>query len=228
MNVTTWTAEADVKLKAYLDRPGYVIPRGLGTEQSACSMAAINLAFTGELTDHIPDCMSEVVGEWILIVQDAMPIAMRNSAEWKGLLPLAAVTGRDREQERLDIMMAWMWGTVLLCWQPRANELGFGAEWQRMCDQRTAVAAEAVDVSVREAGDAVEAARAWEVARAAASAQRAEEVAVSAQRAARIAPVTAEAAGDAAGWAGGAEAQAAVWDAFNPIGLLERLVEVSP
>ncbi len=32
--MTTWTAEADVKLRAYMDRPDYVIPKGLGTEEA--------------------------------------------------------------------------------------------------------------------------------------------------------------------------------------------------
>jgi hypothetical protein len=70
------------------------LPSGLGTEESACSIAAINLALTGELTDDIPDCMSEVIGRWIIPTQDAMPAELRNSPRWKSLLPLAAGTGQ--------------------------------------------------------------------------------------------------------------------------------------
>ena len=44
-----------------------------------CSVAAINLALFGRLTDHVPPCMSLVVGRWIIRIQDAMPDTMRNS-----------------------------------------------------------------------------------------------------------------------------------------------------
>ena len=110
---------------------------GKGTEESACSIAAINLALSGKLTDNIPDCMSEVIGRWIIVVQDAMPYEMRNSLAWKSLLPLAAGTGRDREQERRNILLDWMWGTVLPIVQPVADKHGFGAEWTTMLEERT-------------------------------------------------------------------------------------------
>src|SRR5882672_9277442 len=103
--------EIQAKVEAYLkDR---YIPAGLGTKEAACSIAAINLALTGELTDRIPECMSTVIGRWILIVQDSMPDDMRNSLEWRRLLPLAAGTGREREQERLALILKWVWETVL-------------------------------------------------------------------------------------------------------------------
>ena len=73
---------------------------GIGDRVNACSIAAINLALTNTLTDDIPLCMSLVIGNWIIAIQDAMPDAMRNSATWKGLLQLAAGTGREFEQER--------------------------------------------------------------------------------------------------------------------------------
>jgi len=56
------------------------LPSGLGDEEAACSIAAINLALSGKLTDEIPDCMSEVIGKWIIRIQDSMPDDMRNSA----------------------------------------------------------------------------------------------------------------------------------------------------
>lgn len=117
------------------------LPVGKGTEDEACSVAAINLALTGVLTDEIPECMSEVVGKWIIGVQDAMPDQMRNSVEWKRLLPQAAGTGRFRERERLDIIQEWMWGTVLPSLQGLADERGFGVEWERMTTERTEAAA---------------------------------------------------------------------------------------
>lgn len=82
---------------------------GLGDELTACSIASINLALTGRLTDEIPACMSPVIGKWIIGVQDVMPFAMRNSTEWKRLLPLAAGTGRGSESARLSIILEWMW-----------------------------------------------------------------------------------------------------------------------
>ena len=91
------------------------LPSGLGDEENACSIAAINLALTGELTDDIPSCMSEVIGQWIIKIQDSMPDEMRNSLEWKLLLPLAAGTGREKEKERLQIILDWMWGTGSTC-----------------------------------------------------------------------------------------------------------------
>lgn len=73
---------------------------GLGqNEHEACSIVAINLALTGKLTDEIPDCMSPVIGNWIIRIQDAMPEEMRNSEEWKSLLPFAAGTGREFEKK---------------------------------------------------------------------------------------------------------------------------------
>ena len=132
-----WTQEANDKLIQYLSRDGYWIPAGLGTKESACSVQAINLALTGESTYEIPKCMSYPLGQWIIKVQDTMPGEMRNSAEWKALLPLAAGTGREREDERLEIILDWMWGTVLPYAESVADKCGFGEKWRRMCEERT-------------------------------------------------------------------------------------------
>lgn len=92
------------------------IPSGVGTKDAACSLATINLALTGQLTDEIPDCMSKVIGRWIVVIQDAMPAAMRNSPEWREALPYAAGTGRDPRDERarLDLILSWMWDALAL------------------------------------------------------------------------------------------------------------------
>ena len=119
------------------------LPSGLGDEHNACSIAAINLAISGKLTDEIPDCMSEVIGRWIIKTQDSMPDEMRNSDRWKSLLPLAAGTGRAKEQERLQIILDWMWGTVLPTLQPLADKEDFGDVWKRMTTERTEAAAAA-------------------------------------------------------------------------------------
>ena len=151
--MSTITLEQQTAIAAKL--AGMHLPSGLGDEESACSIAAINLALSGKLTDDIPDCMSKVIGKWIISVQDSMPDDMRNSAQWKSLLPLAAGTGRAKGKKRLAIILDWMWGTVLPTLQPLADKHGFGREWQAMTAERTEAAAWA-------AAEAAEAASAWE------------------------------------------------------------------
>jgi hypothetical protein len=130
---------------------GMLLPAGLGDEHNACSIAAINLALSGELSDDIPECMSEVIGVWIIKIQDNMPYAMRNSSEWKRLLPLAAGTGRKLEKERLAIMVDWMWESVLPTVQPIADLKGFGQEWKNMLLERTFPAARDVRIAASDA-----------------------------------------------------------------------------
>ena len=108
---TVWTQEADARLRDYL--ASHELVAGIGTEESMCSVAAINLALTEKVTDTIPKCMSKIIGQWMMAVQDVMPWEIRNSSGWKCLLPMAAGTGREREEERLALVMDWMWGTVL-------------------------------------------------------------------------------------------------------------------
>ena len=141
MTTSNWTPEAEQRLTDYLARDGYVIPRGLGTETAACSIAAVNLALTGRLTDTIPDCMSFVVGKWLLLTQDAVPSDVRNSQKWKAALVKAAGTGRAHELERVQMVIVWMWETLLPALQPWADEGGYGTEWQRMCDLKDPVEA---------------------------------------------------------------------------------------
>ena len=188
------------------------LPRGLGDAESACSIAAINLALTGELSDNIPDCMSPVIGQWIIHVQDAMPDAMRNSIQWKSLLPLAAGTGRAHEQERLEIILGWMWDTALPVLQPLADKQGFGSEWQHMCTQRAAEAAWAAK--------AAKAAATWD------AATRAAGYAAGAADYAAVAASAAEAAGFAANAAAAAAAAAYAdaWKALDPYSVLELLI----
>ena len=201
---------------------GRHISAGLGTTDEPCSVAAINLALTGELTASIPECMSAVIGWWIIRVQDAMPDAMRNSAQWRHLLPLAAGTGRDRETERLTFILEWMWETVLPCLQPIADRRGFGREWVRMCNQRTE---DAAVYAIRAA--AIAAAYSAEDAAAAAANAAQREIAddigllTDAQAAAQAAASVADtlAINDAAD-------NAAIWTTFDPCGLLARLVEL--
>lgn len=62
---------------------------------------------------------------------------------WKRLLPLAAGTGREKEQERITIIITWLWESVLPTIQPFADLKGFGKEWQAMLNTRYPEAARA-------------------------------------------------------------------------------------
>ena len=118
-----------------------VLSGGLGDDDSACSMAAINLALTGELTDRAPDCMSLVISRWIIFVQDMMPDSIRNSGEWKELLPAAAGTGRAREHERSALVLDWLWDKVLPLLTPVARRADLEGEWGLLLEKRTGDAA---------------------------------------------------------------------------------------
>lgn len=109
--MSTLTQEQQEKLSQFLEARH--LSKGKGTNESACSIASINLALNGKLTDAIPDCMSEVIGVWIIVVQDFCPTTVRNSLEWKRLLPLAAGTGREHEKQRLAVLYAWLWNDIV-------------------------------------------------------------------------------------------------------------------
>jgi hypothetical protein len=156
--------------------------------------------------------MSEVIGNWIITIQDRMPDDMRNSSDWKRLLPLAAGTGRDHEPERLTMIMNWMWASLELA-QPIADADGFGPEWQTMCRER----------SVKAAHAAAHAAAATTAALAAyATAYAATAYAATAYAATAYAAHAAATAAHAA-----AHAAATIdWHAINPPALLERLINL--
>lgn len=195
--MTTLTIEEQQKIADWLEEHP-VLSVGVGDVESACSIAAINLALSGRLTDEVPECMSPVVGRWIICVQDAMPSEIRNSAEWRALLPLAAGTGRDHESERLSIVLDWMWGTVLPSMQSAADSRGFGAEWSAMLVQRSVEAAAATSAA---------AGVTWAALAAAAASS-------AGAKAALAAAYVAEAAGEE------------TWRTFDPIGVLRRLIAV--
>jgi len=109
----------------------------LGDEDRASSMAAINLALTGELTEDVPECMSLVIGRWITPMQDAIPSWIRDSERWRNLLPRAAGTGRKHEEERLAVLMTWMWETAMPNAQSIADVHKVGDQWREMLKERT-------------------------------------------------------------------------------------------
>ena len=205
MNHSTITAEQQAAVAATLAvMPN--IPAGVGSEENACSIAAINLALTGELTDVIPDCMSLVIGKWIIKIQDTAPAELRNSERWRRLLPLAAGTGRGREAERSSVALEWMWSVVLPQVQPIADRLGFGEKWHDMCSLRTADAASnAADAAASNAADAAAYADADADAASYAYASYAAAAAASASASA---------------------ASADFWNSVDPCGCLERMINL--
>jgi hypothetical protein len=87
-----------------------------------------------------------------------MPSEMRNSLRYKTLLPDMAGTGRKHEQERLAILINWMWSVVLPQLQPIADQHGFGSEWQTMCQLKTAASARAAALAAYARADYADAA----------------------------------------------------------------------
>ena len=185
---------------------------GLGTKEQACSIAAINLAMTGTLTDTVPECMSLVIGRWIISVQDQMPATIRDSAAWRELLVLSAGTGQEHESERVVLMLEWMWSALALV-QPLADVMGYGVAWATMLSERTTAAATSAATSAS--------ASASKSAYAAAAASAATSAATYAYAAASAATDAAAATSAAAA------AYAAAWTTIDPVGLLRRLVAVT-
>ena len=219
-NPTVWDERADARLREYLESSTLGI--GYSDTRDVCSVAAINLALARPLDDKIPDCMSEMVGQWIIHVQDSMPNELRNSAAWKDLLPAAAATGRDHEQSRLDMIIDWLYETVLPAAKdamgdcPDADGLGqvikerkynptslVGVHANRSAVKHLAMEISTMQLELKLHADG-----------------KREHI--------TLAPV---AAALAAGWAAKVTGhenpeRKTLWDAFDPVGLLARLVEV--
>jgi len=156
------TADQEQSIRATLAAMPHLAV-GVGTAEKACSIAALNLALTGTLTDTVPDCMSPVIGRWIIGVQDKMPATIRDSTAWRELLVLAAGTGREREAERLGLLISWVWDAMALV-QPSADTRGYGTAWATMLRDRTVnsanIAAAAAAAAAYAAGAAYAAAAA--------------------------------------------------------------------
>ena len=201
---------------------------GLGTKEQACSIAAINLAMTGTLTDTVPECMSLVIGRWIISVQDQMPATIRDSAAWRELLVLSAGTGQEHESERVVLMLEWMWSALALV-QPLADVMGYGVAWATMLSERTTAAATSAATSASTYAYAAASKSAATSASASASKSAyAAAAASAATSAATYAYAAASAATDAAAaTSAAAAAYAAAWTTIDPVGLLRRLVAVT-
>ncbi len=109
-----------------------------GEKPNACSIAAINLALTGLVSDDVPACMDDYLGGWIIQVQDELDDKTRNSKEWRRLLPYAAGTAGDSAstKARQDAYNDYVWEVVLpLLVTPRVEQVGdpkFSALWKKV------------------------------------------------------------------------------------------------
>lgn len=255
----TYTPEARDNLRDYLANRW--VPSGLEGRERSCSLVAINLALAGELTDDIPECMSKILGQTTIALQDTIPHDMLNSDRYRAWLITAPGTGREREQERLEILFDWMWETVLPKLQDLADKHGFGDKWQTMCVKRTfnptRSAARAADRAAdatrvaanaatraadraggdatnnvaRAAADAADAAN--DVARAAArvgnatnNVTRAAQAAVNAATPAYVGSVAVNIS-DIIHFAARAVDTADFWQSIDPIGVLERMTNLT-
>lgn len=133
--MSTITKKQQKNIRTLVDK--MVLVNDVGDEKNACSITAINLALSGMLTDDIPDCMSEVIGRWIIAAQDKMSSKMRNSPRWKAALPMAAGTGRKHEEERKKMLDDWFFSSVLPLLQPMADQCGLGPAWTRLHQERS-------------------------------------------------------------------------------------------
>src|SRR5690606_21945748 len=119
------------------------LAEGIGTRTVPCTIAAINLALTGDHSDRPHPCMSEIIRRWVIAVQDAMPPTLRDSPEWREAASRIPGTASDTavENRRKRILWDWMWGGLAMI-QDLADESGFGPEWHRMLTERTLAAAD--------------------------------------------------------------------------------------
>lgn len=130
----TDTGEEVSELVEYLK--DHELSMGLRSENGeTCSMGAINLVFRGELSDEALPGMSVVVWRWIVRVQDAYPSSMRNSPEWKALLPVAAVSPKSKEPAQIKLLLEVVFEeAIVLLNTPRLN--GYQHEWEGMVREK--------------------------------------------------------------------------------------------
>lgn len=142
--MSTITQEQQDKIAEVVN--GMNLSAGLGDEKSACSIAAINLALIGELTDNIPKCMSEALGRWIIRIQDALLFQIRNSKEWKSLLPLAAGTGNNasKNEKVIKLLDEWVWNIVTEYTAEWMTQSDIAEDWKKVLNEKTEASAQHV------------------------------------------------------------------------------------
>jgi hypothetical protein len=185
--------------------PDLTIGRGPGNATGGpgagvrCTIAEINLILTGELTDGPHPCVSEVIRQWVIRVQDAMPAELRNAPEWRAAAAgIAGSAGTPADEwARRAVVLDWMWDALgdeaVLSAVPASAR----PAWDAMLRERSAEAAYAAYAGVGGAAYAAYAACATDAAYAAA----------------------------AAAYAAAHAAAYAYWRRRNPAALLARLIE---
>lgn len=161
-----------------------------------------------------------------------MPAEMLNDERWKSLALDAASTEREHEKQRLDIILDWMWTTVLPSLQGVADANGYGSQWRAMYVKKTEAAARAAtraaDAAARKLVNGAEAgmsARAAEQTEAAL--KTATWLLAAPEESLYFAPAVASRAARAAAWSAvAAKNTKTAWETFDPCGVLARLVEV--
>ena len=138
------------KIRARLK--GLRLVAGVGSvgDGTACTTSAINLALTGELTDSDrSECMCPVVRSWVIRIQDAMPEEIRNSDEWRALIPIIAGSRSTPsvEDSRRDVVLDWMW-ECLASIRDHLPKVVLPA-WDRMLADRTSASYAASDAANR-------------------------------------------------------------------------------
>jgi hypothetical protein len=132
-------------------------------------------------------------------------------------LPEMAGTGREHEQERLAIIMDWMWSVVLPQLQQIADSKGFGDAWKNMCQLKTADAAKAANNAYAVADSAAT----YAASSADAAARAVYDVGSTKQKVATVCAATLAARAAAA--AAEALDDPDFWETVDPIGVLERM-----
>ena len=177
---------------------------GVGNEEEMCTIAAINMALTGRVSDDTHPCISPVIRGWVIVTQDAMPDAIRDSEAWRECVPLIAGSAASAEIERARVerIMAWMW-----------DALGDDAflpdyarqAWDYMLSERTTRAAHAAYVASGNSAAKYGALATRAAAKAAHAAAEAARATRAAAKAAKAAPAT-------------------YWQRRDPAGMLAELV----
>lgn len=103
----------------------------LGEHDCSCSIGTINLFLGVGLYSLVPDSMSPIVGEFIIAVQDVLPLEVINSARWKKMLCAAMETGSEDEERRTLVVDTWIGEHIkphLSEWTPGGSRYGVLAE----------------------------------------------------------------------------------------------------
>lgn len=198
---------------------GVIPEKGRGALGVLCDA----LGFTPAAGDSVPPQMSFVLGRVVESAGYRLLGSMRNGEAWRGLLPLAVNTGRDKEAERFALVANWAWDTVVPLARPLADSHGFGAEWRRMCENPAGAPVRAAERAARRA-------RLWPLAN---SLHSLDYACTLTRRAGR--ERLPELAARHAGWAAAHLVEGGLricwilgdtaWAAADPVSLLRRLVE---